>query len=128
MKYSTIIKKKFKFLKTHGFKMKKYTNGVDVEIYYEDRDKVIEIYHTLCVGDLEFGHLNTDDLLKTAYYAVDIIINKNHVRKNIFDWKELFGDAELLMLKRNIEEVTSDDEKIGIFANFVEKNIGKIIE
>lgn len=108
--------------------MKKYTNGVDVEVHYIDRDNAIEIYRTLCVDDLEFGHSNIDNLMKTAYYAVDIIIKKDQIRKHIFDWKDLFGEVELLLLNRNIEEATDDDEKIDFFADFVEKNIKKVLD
>ncbi len=127
MDYLSIIKKRFKFLKKYGFIIKKYSNGVDVEIHYIHLDNVIEIYRTLCVGDLEYRYLNVDELLKTSHYAVDIIIQKHQARKHIFDWKDLFDDVELLTLNRNIEATNSDGEKISIFADFIERNVKKVI-
>ena len=100
---------------------------MDVEIHSIHLDNVIEIYRTLCVGDLEYRYLNVDELLKTSHYAVDIIIQKHQARKHIFDWKDLFDDVELLTLNRNIEATNSDGEKISIFADFIERNVKKVI-
>ena len=87
---------------------------------------MIEICHYLA-SKYDGANFSIDDLIKNSYYAVNVIITKNGLRANIFDRKDLFGEKSLSALKHDVKESVSDDKQIGVYADFVEKNIEKIV-
>ena len=127
MNYTAYIKKRFNFLKKHGFKTTVYSERTDDEICYTNKQNdAIEICHYLA-SKYDGANFSIDDLIKNSYYAVDVIMTKNGLRANIFEWKDLFGEKSLSVLKHNIEESVGDDKQIELYADFVERNIEKII-
>ena len=103
----------FKTLERQGFKRKVDFRNGDSEIFYTKNNLTIEVHYYLSTG---------------RRYCLEVIIDRNGKRANIFDCSS-FDRAEISLLRAEIDSIDSAEplqKQLGLYVEFLEKHANEL--